>query len=228
MEIIDCRGQSPETQRQQLVTRCLQLEQGRRFVLHTSVDPRRWIDQLSGRYPGAYAWRPLEVAPGRWSGLVIRHAMMLPIIDGGVHQLMAEEHHHIRIIVGELAESAEREDRKQLGRLTTALDTELRPHFAVEESVLFPLIFERLPTQRTLLAQLQQEHAQSYDSVRSINRMLAEMGRLEATGALLLRAARALARLLREHSTMEDTFFYLAVDLLLSDEEREALTRQLR
>jgi hemerythrin-like domain-containing protein len=210
-----------------VLVKCFGLDEGESFVLHTSKDPREWIDPLQQHYPGMFGYLLIDAELKRWSGIVSRKFCKIwP--TSGIHELMEAEHGWLDIMLENLVQASKEEDWEGLATLTKELERELQRHFLLEETILFPLVAEKLFTQEALIQELRAEHAESFASIQSIGRLLKEMTSNQAPTELLARATEGLHNMLSAHSKREDSFLYMVFDLLLSREEQDELVRRCK
>lgn len=167
-----------------------------------------YIDRAAGSSPSPRG-PPLPAADRRMK----RHPSLVPL---------SHDHHDILVVAQGLVRgrpTAPRSDwptnrRAQADRVLAFYRRTLQPHFAVEETDVFPLAARRLPGQAGLLNALRRDH----DDVRS--RILALPARSDEELAELLPA---LGALLETHVRTEERVLFEALQQAASASELDRL-----
>lgn len=196
------------------------LERGTGFVLMTDGDPAVALAELQEHQPGSFEWHPLVDGPPEWQVIVARRR-----VDKShrqVMEFMSTDHHRIHELLRELLALAPQGDPERLRDKLEHLETGLHKHFAMEEEILFPVIAAKLGTPRGPAALLRDEHLLAFGMLKSLKQLSDHTERREE----LVRLGQALRDLLANHSGIEERILYAVTDLLLNEEERDALVRK--
>ena len=115
---------------------------------------------------------------------------------------MMDDHARLNALIKRLVAAFEANDREDMAKLWTELDTGLNAHLDAEEKFMFPALAEREPEYvRTLAA----EHA-------SIRTALLDLGVRVDLHTIRLDAANAFLALLTDHARREDELLYRWAD----------------
>jgi hemerythrin-like domain-containing protein len=144
-----------------------------------------------------------------------RHDSLIPL---------SHEHHHalvlcLRIHRGLEESSADEAWLRSMAEKTAGFfASDLRPHFEVEEGVLFPAM-ESLPQASALLAELLDEH-------RALEGLIASLRQLPGSG--LEETLRQFADLLKGHIRKEENQLFPLFETLLSPELADRIGREMQ
>ncbi len=196
-----------------------ELAPGRAFTFVSAGAEREALARLQEQHPGALEWYPIQEEP-------VHRVVVARRSEGAprrrqVLEFMESDHRRIHSLLEELAAAVKAGALEELGRLVGELRTSLGRHFRMEEEHLLPIVAERFGTPRGPAAVLRDEHIQIAELVSALAES-AEAGEADAAGS---RAA-ALTELLSHHAGIEERILYALTDLLLDEEERDALVRR--
>lgn len=127
------------------------------------------------------------------------------------------DHQRIERVVLRLLAAFEANDREDIARLWTELDTGLLLHFAVEEKSILPELLLRSPRDAGVIVS---EH-------RHLRARLAELGVSIDLHLVRLEIARHFVEELRAHALSEERILYGSSDTVVGERERRSTLRAL-
>lgn len=222
--VFRCSAFHSEERPNRLAEAFASLQEGTGLVVHATQPQVDLLHGLQDLHPRACKWHTLAERPGAWYALVARRGPDEPT-DQQILEFMRDDHLRVHALIQRIVTAAENGRFDRLADTIDILGAGLDKHFEMEESLLFPVIELKLGADCQPLIELKQEHAQFTETVQIIRDLLARLSEDATQKEKVTHTALTLQRLLRQHSTHEESFLYSVADLLLDDLERASLVR---
>jgi uncharacterized protein (DUF2249 family) len=173
-------------------------------------------EALRARRHGAFEWTPTLEGPWYWEVEVFRRDADPPVLRR-VGEALAWDHDRLHALERRTFALQARGRTESALRLFARFAHGLRRHIHMEEQVVFPQLEKRLGDVSASMALARAEH-------REIERLLDEVGRRSGAAAPLPDGpVGALRALLQRHERDEESAFERTLELLLTDQESDAL-----